>query len=91
MLCTARRPARRGCCHEPPLTGGFDLGCWVLCTGRWGWLILMPPREDCLLSGGSDQGQGCPCPVLPKRRLLVESGPQASSGPRPVPLSPTLS
>ena len=86
MLCTAR-PAQltEAAVMSLRQQEAFDPGCWVLCTGRWGWLIQMPQGEDCLLSFGSDQGQGCPCPASPRRRLSVESGPQARSGPRPVP------
>ena len=50
MLCTAR-PAQLAEAAVMSLhqQAAFDLGCWVLCTGRWGWLILMPHGEDCLL------------------------------------------
>lgn len=91
MLCTAR-PAQLAEAAVMSLhqQAAFDLGCWVLCTGRWGWLILMPHGEDCLLSFGGDQGQGCPCPVVPKKMPVSRVRAPGQLWAQACPLSPTL-
>lgn len=38
-------------------------------------------QEDCLLSVGSDQGQGCACPVLPKKTPVSGAETEPALGP----------